>query len=178
VKFIWLEGMKDMQEITEHNQKTTMEILKVLLNETVLRAFNYNTYFTLTFERTKEGEYLGYRLPWEVEIQAHTDWWFGSKDEWYKRTCELAAGELMEPLEPVLAYDLTSLIWLKDSRIRNVELNDEQMEISLYNGKLITFSNKVDMDYSWIVQDVKVHGCDEDWSVVCESGEFYIRTPK
>jgi hypothetical protein len=170
--------MKDMEEIVEHRQKTSMEILKILLNETVLRAFYYNTYFTLIFERTYEGEYLGYKLPWEVEIQAHTDWWFGSRDEWHKRTCELAAKDLIEPLEPVLAYDLTSLIWINDSKIRNVELKDEQMEISLYNGKLITISNKVDMDYSWIVKEAKVHGCDEVWSVVCEDGEFYVRTPK
>lgn len=101
-------------------------------------------FFTLLFRRNNSVQFNGYELPRDIELTIFTDWWLGSKEEWRSKVDKLAANNIVEPIEPVVSYELTSIMWMEDS---------------------------------WVVEEFNSNHISSDWSVVCEDGEFYVRTP-
>lgn len=68
-------------------------------------------------------------------------------------------------------------MWMEDSVVENVNFHDDRVEIMFKNERLISIMYYVDMDYSWVVEEFNSNHISSDWSVVCEDGEFYVRTP-
>lgn len=51
------------------------------------------------------------------------------------------------------------------------------MRIEFKNGRSIMFALESDEEYSWIIKEPDVQESDATWSVTCENGGFYVRTP-
>lgn len=94
---------------TEQNRDKAEKIIYSLLNDTGFCGYKYDTYFTLKFNRLQKSFYEGHLLHGTIEIQVLSNWWVDSKVEWQSKIENLSANQLVEPIEPVRAYELTCI---------------------------------------------------------------------
>jgi frataxin-like iron-binding protein CyaY len=73
---------------------------------------------------------------------------------------------------------VSSLRWSEGAIVIDIDIQKEHMVISFKNGKVITISNEVEMDNSWIIKKAGFNEANSAWLAVCDSdGEIFINTP-
>lgn len=162
---------------TEKNREKGEKLIHALLKGAGLSGFSFDTFFTLRFCRNEAVEFEGHILPWIFELQILSDWWFDSKDKWQSRVNQFDTRQLIEPDEPVKAFELASIRWMEGSDVDVVEIGEEVMMIKFRSGKTMTISLNSEEDYSWIVKGLEVPESKLMWSISCEDGELYVQTP-
>ena len=138
-----------MMAQTLNDKEKAKEVICALLNDTGFSGFSFDTSFKLRFYRNKTAKYNGKTLPWEVQINILTEWWFGSKEDWLSKVSRMSCGKVQEQDEPVKAYELACLRWIEGSEVKKVTVNDHIMEILFQNGKLISMLLESEEDYAW-----------------------------
>lgn len=161
----------------ELNRDKALKLIHALLHNTYFEGFKFDTSFTLRFSRDSSAHFGGHALPMRIEFHILNDWWFYSHEEWQKRLIQFPHIESAEPDEPVLAFELANLRWIKESAVDSVSLNDGRLLISFKNGKKITVSCEPTEGESWILCEYGIGETNWEWSVVCENREFFVKTP-
>lgn len=152
----------------------TNQIIKTLLKNALFSGFSFDTSFTLRFSRGTEY-YNGQQLPFDIELCLLSDWRFDNKSNWLQKVENL---KLNSEHEPAQAYELTCLRWSEGAVVKNVDVEEGSISIAFENGKIITISNKVEMDNSWIIKEAGVREVNSNWLVVCDcDGEIFITIP-
>ena len=121
----------------------------------------------------KVALYKNNTLPQEFEIRILSDWWFNNKDEWISRVKQLTTYDLVEPDEPVLAYELACIRWNDGSEVDEVKFNNNNMIIIFRSGKTISISLESADDYAWIIEETQISKNKESWSIICDNGEIF-----
>ncbi|AFS78463.1 hypothetical protein Curi_c14530 [Gottschalkia acidurici 9a] len=89
-----------------------------------------------------------------------------------------SCNHIIEPLEPIRAYELSSLMWMNGSKITEVELNNNSIKIMFENKKYLTILNETDMDNAWILYGMNDNEIMEAWSITCEcDGSLFVERP-
>lgn len=166
-----------MNTNTQMNHKKAIELTQALLRNTYFEGFKFDTSFTLRFSRNTKSQFQGYLLPMRIELRLLHDWWFYSRKEWEKRLAHFPLKDSVEPDEPVQAFELANLRWSEESIVKCVSLNDKRLFISFNNGKEITASCEESEGESWVLCEYGVDEANQLWSVVCEDGNLFVRTP-
>jgi|GEM_PF-6362163 len=90
---------------TQMNHEKAIELTLALLNKTYFEGFKFDTSFTLRFSRNTESKFQGQALPMRMELRLLHNWWLYSREEWEKRLTLFPLQELVEPVEPVKAFE-------------------------------------------------------------------------
>ena len=162
---------------TLKEKERAKEVIYALFNDTGFSGFSFDTSFKLRFYRNNAAEYQGKTLPWEIQINILTDWWFGSKEDWIIKVSKMSCEQLQEQDEPIKAYELAYLRWMEDSVVQKVIVNDNTMEILFRNGKQISMLLESEEDYAWTIEEPNVLEPNALWSVACENCELFVRIP-
>lgn len=166
-----------MRTQTRQDKAKAESLTCALLEGTGLSGFWFGTSFTLRFERSDMKYFNSHKLPWAVELQLLGEWWFNTKEKWCQTVERLAAKETAEPEEPAQAYELVRLRWSEGSTVKAVSFDDEKMAITFANGTFLSASLNSTEDYAWRISVPDICESDEQWSVVCEEGKLFLRTP-
>lgn len=163
---------------TEKNRDKAEKLAYSLLYNTNFDGFKYDTQFSMLFRRNKKADFGGYTLPWTIEIQAFSDWWVDSEASWKAKVESLATNYLVEPVEPVRAYELACLRWQEDSTVVDICFHEKEMIIKFVNGRTISFPFELDEEPSFVIKEPNVLDVSAIWSVTCDDGELYVRAPQ
>ncbi|MDF2881035.1 MAG: hypothetical protein K0R54_1592 [Clostridiaceae bacterium] len=166
-----------MEALTEENREKSETLVSLLIKDAYFKGFLYDSFFTLRFERMTEGYFNGHKLPWNIDIRIQGEWWFDSEEVWKEKIEKYKAIEIVEPVEPILSYELTYLKWLDGSEVETIDFTDNSMQIVFKNKKAITILYDVEMDYAWYIFESILSERNTVWSVCCENGLLYVRTP-
>lgn len=168
-----------MSDKVKNNCNESEKLICTLFHDTGFSGFTFHTSFVLRFSRNKPTEYNGYILPMELEISILSKWWFGSRDEWEAKVKQLTLNrELVEPDEPVLAYELACLRWMNGSEVDEVEFFDRIMQITFKSGAKICISSENDMNYSWVISGCNTNKPSKEWTITCENDDFIVQMPE
>lgn len=163
-----------MELCNRSNRTESEELIKALFNNLAFGGFSFDMFFTLRFYRNGEGQFKDKTLPREIEIQILSEWWFGKKNEWVRRVKQLTTYKLVEPDEPVLAYELACIRWTEGSEVTLIDFDNDTMIIHFRCGKSIVITLESEDDYAWIIQETNNSEPRINLSIVCNDGEFYV----
>lgn len=154
------------------NKKDIEIILKDLLVGMYLTEFGFHTSFVLKFSRNDTNDVHSVK---ELSLQILSDWWFNSKCEWDTRVKNMTLGEtLVEPEEPVLAYDLARLRWSEGTQIESVEFSRSKLLLYFKNGEYISILNNSEEDYDWTLNETNFDEKEKPYSIICEAGTLHM----
>ena len=159
------------------NDVKLKELVKSLFFDTAFGGFSFDMFFTLKFYRCSPASYNNNPLPQEIEIRILSNWWFDTKESWAARVNQLTTYDLVEPEEPILAYELACIRWMEGSEIEDVNLVDDRMTLLFRSGKSISISLESSDDYAWVIQETMTCEKEVSWSLVCDNEEFFVKTP-
>ena len=168
-----------METKSGENFKDIKLMICTLLENSYYTGFFCNTRgFILYFEKSSQDEINGYKTPWNIEFNIYSEWWHNSANEWNDTLLKYGNNQIVEPHEPVRAYELSSLMWMEGSKINKVELDDYSIKIIFENKKTITIKNRTDMDYAWVIYGRFTKGMKDNWTFTCEcDGKLYTEVP-
>ena len=115
----------------KNNRTIAEKVAKVLIQNTAYTGFSYDTFSVLRFDRIVEAEFEGKLLPWSIQLEIMTDWWLDSPEEWNEKVEKLKQDKIVEPIEPVFAYELTCLKWMDGSEVKQVIFSEDGMIMNL-----------------------------------------------
>lgn len=171
-----MEGYKKMGKKTENNRQKAKKIINALVDGASFGGFSFSTYFKMWFFREsslKESE--GIRLPIEFEINILSDWWFDSKEEWRLYIKKFDTANMIEPDEPIKAFELAKLRWMNGAEVELIEIEDEKTIIYFRNGKSISILNDNSEDYAWTIEEYESSlDIEQNWSITCEDKEIFV----
>jgi hypothetical protein len=136
--------------------------------------FTYSAACVIGFGRDRdEGE-----LPSTMDLLPEGDWWFGDRADWRDRVSRFVPAGLVEPNEPLLAYELACLRWTDGADVLDVALAEEVVTISFRNGARMSIENaEVQGDPGWVLRESGVLESHTNWSVACDGTEYFVRSP-
>ena len=111
--------------------------------------------------------------PLEVIVDILGDFWINDKDGWTRKVADVPSS-VVEPSEPVMAYELARLRWTQDSEDISVTGDDERIVFTLMNRETINFSMFSEDEFAFLATD----DADEtkgELSICCDRGIFYAR---
>ena len=163
------------------NASEAEEILNIFLADAELCGFSYHRDYWLIYFRSTSGVvYQGHKLPHEMIIKIESQWHIGTTENWDKSVKKLYREDLIEPIEPILAYELTALMWNKDygygDDVKSVLCRDNSIKLVLKGERELVIMNKYEnMIVAWCISD----NTDEHkstWSLAWD-GEYCFRFP-
>ncbi len=148
------------------------KVVGLMLEGTVLDKFTFHTGFELTFSRISNEDNV---LPIIIKLNIETKWWFGEFDEWNQKVKNCTEKlNIVEPDEPVLAFELAVLRWSEESMVEKVSIEKDYTTLTFSCGKSITLQNYDEIGCAWELIECYPNN---SWSVICENGEFEITSP-
>lgn len=171
------KGLLSMISETKKDRVNAEKLIRIILQGAGFSGFRLDTNFNLKFDRSEQAEFNGHELPWIFEIQILGDWWIGSKEEWRRLVEIFDSIDSTESEEPIKSFELTRLRWTEGATIDSIDFYKDYFTINFKNKKSLSISCVSDEDYSWIIKEPNIAEVDSLWSIVCESSDFYIRSP-
>ena len=157
------------------------DILNIILADASLCGFSYGRdCWHINFRLDSNAVYQGHKLPHEMILRIESQWHIGTTENWDKSVKKLYRADLIEPIEPILAYELTALMWNKDygygDDIKSVSCCDDLIKLTLKEEREIVIMNKCEnMIVAWCISD-NMDEHKSTWSLAWDSG-FHFRCP-
>lgn len=159
----------------EISANEAQDILNNALAGAFLQGFHYyRTAWTIRFSLEPDTVYQG-GLPWDMYLSIEGQWHIGTIQDWTKAVSQLYRTDLLEPVEPIRAYELTALMWSKNSGlIERVLCSDDSIKLILEGNREIVILNQMEenVDIVWGFADRESLWSSE-WSLVWGGGYFY-----
>ena len=157
------------------------DILNIIFTNAHLRGFSYyRDCWLIHFEPVSDAVYQGHKLPHEMILRIESQWHIGTTENWDKSVKKLYRADLIEPIEPILAYELTALMWSKDNGygddVKNVLCRDGSIKLILKGEREIVIMNKCEnMVVAWCISD-NTDELESTWSLAWD-GVYCFRSP-
>ena len=140
--------------IVEQNENKieVQRILNMILVESQLYGFSYTKdFYSLYFGLMPNRIFREYKFPTEIALTIASKWLIGNAQEWNTKVERMRKNDLLEPVEPVIAYELTSLLWCKKygGSIEKVLCNNDSIKINLKGNREFTILNQPEFEMSW-----------------------------
>lgn len=138
-----------------------------------LSYFCFGTYFRLHFGHYAVAPGSRPPPPFEVIVDVLGDFWINDKADWEGKVADVPSS-VVEPSEPIMAYELARLRWTQDSDVIDVSGDDEKIVFTLKNRETINFSMFGGDEFAFLATD----DADEtkgELSICCDQGVLYAR---
>jgi hypothetical protein len=156
-----------MSRVTPVNDRAIVTaVVRLLLEQTELIAFQYDSGFTVHFQRPlpdRSG------LPIQVSLVLRAKWWFGEYDEIPTDMKAKNSGILKcNPDQPYKAFKLMSSV---GHNVDQVDLGfDSSLRLQLSNSEILTVAGReVEWDFSWYLFVRSDTPGVDSWSINCDS---------
>lgn len=155
-------------------ENRSVRLINLLFEGSNFTGFMFGCHFILMFSRSSERFFEGKRVPKEFKLTIMSDWRFGSNKEWETYKKKFDTNNFVEEDEPVQAFLLTALRWSENSMVVGVDFCNDEICIKFKGEKEMYVNNNEEVDYSWIIEEIKYNSQVVDWSIICENNKIFL----
>lgn len=156
------EGISDALPLWEINieleesmgGKCSSNKYKELISSVFLNAnfngFSFDQFFLLKFFHESPIS-INDKLVREVEIFIESDIYFDELCNWDDYISSFPPNSSSEPSEPVIAFELASIRWSNNFKVRDVDITNDEVRLHFDETKILSFKNSLDYSDAWIL---------------------------
>ena len=162
-----------MSQAKEISRESAIEALNRLFVGRGLVNISFGTSFRLLFGHYNVAPGNRPSPPLEVVVDVLGAFWINDRGDWNRKIAEVPSS-VVEPSEPVMAYELARLRWTEDSEVVGVTGDHERVVFTLKNQEAISFSMFSEDEFAFLAAD----DADERQSrlsICCDRGIFFGR---